>query len=354
MYVAPDDVAVHATDRVPSLGTVQQVDRLTKGRLNFVWRVTGARESVIVKVMAPFAASYPSISLDRRRVEVEASALEILSPGGALSDVGSGAVEVPRLLDHDRDRDILIIEDLGLRPDIGTWIETDADLDRAFDMGRRIGGFVGRLHRESTNVADIKSQVMNKQIQRTRLDNQYRAVEGLARSVGIADAKQLGGVAVALGQELCRPGCVFIMGDLWQHSVLVSKHRLWIIDWELAHWGRPGQDVGHFVAHLWMLKHRAHDVRLEAAYRRLRDGFLVGYDEALGRRFGELFGSSGLEQSRIHAGAEILVRTVGGFKSGYIYDGLDADDAAVKEAVETAASLIRGSPETDLFGGLDR
>lgn len=74
----------------------------------------------------------------------------------------------------------------------------------------------------------------------------------------------------------------------------------------------------------------------------------------LGGRFDELFGSLGREQSRIHAGAEILVRTVGRFKSGYLYDGYDAGDRAIREAVEIAASLIRGKPEIDLFGGLDR
>jgi hypothetical protein len=61
-YSAPDAVAAHAADRVPSLGNVTRVDRLSEGRLNFVWRVIGTKKSVIVKGMAPFAASDPLIS----------------------------------------------------------------------------------------------------------------------------------------------------------------------------------------------------------------------------------------------------------------------------------------------------
>ncbi len=94
--------------------------------------------------------------------------------------------------------------------------------------------------------------------------------------------------------------------------------------------------------------------RLEAAYNEARAGFLTAYHEAIGSRFEELFGALGLEQARIHAGAEIFVRAMGRFAGGYVYDGLDANDPLVREAADIAASLIRGKPEIDLFAHLDR
>lgn len=352
LYHAPDAVAAHAIDRVPSLGAVQHVHRLSEGHVNFVWRVVGTDRSVIVKAMAPFVASDPSIRLDTRRGEVEASALEILSQGGALASVAGGIVQVPRLLDHDRDLDVLILEDLGALPDLGTWAEAETDPVAAFEIGLQVGEFIGRLHCESMAASHIASLLANSPIQATRRDTQYRAVEDLLHTAGIADATQLGRRALALGQELCRPGSVFIMGDLWPRSVLVSKQHLAVIDWEFAHWGRPAQDVGHLVAHLWMLEDRANNLRLESAYEGLRRSFLTAYRDALGSEFDRVFGSSGFEQSRIHAGAEILVRTVGRFAAGYLYDGLDADDPTVREAVEFAASMIRGVPDVDPFGPL--
>jgi 5-methylthioribose kinase len=352
LYDAPDVVAAHAKDRIPSLGAVHQIHRLSEGHINFVWRVVGTGRSVIVKAFAPFAASDPSIRLGTRRADVEASALEILSREGALAHVGGGVVQVPRLLDHDRDLNVLILEDLGILADIGTWAATDTDPVGAFEFGTQIGEFIGRLHRESTAVSHIASRLKNPLIQVTRQDTQYRPVEEFLRRAGVSDATRLGRRAFTLGEELCRPGGVFIMGDLWPRSLLVSNQHLAVIDWEFAHWGRPAQDVGHLVAHLWMLEDRADNLRLESAYERLRTGFLTGYRLAVGPEFGSVFGSSGFEQGRTHAGAEILVRTVGRFADGYVYDGLDADDPTVSEAVEFAASLIRGVPEVDPFGPL--
>ena len=44
------------------------------------------------------------------------------------------------------------------------------------------------------------------------------------------------------------------MGDLWPRSVLLDPNtgETVLIDWELAHFGRPEQDTAHFLAHLWL------------------------------------------------------------------------------------------------------
>lgn len=353
LYTSPDAVAAYALERIPSLESSVVARRLTKGRLNFVWRVTGATGSVIVKVMAPFAASDSTIRLDRRRVSVEASALLLLSSNGHLRDVSISSIRTPALLDHNPDRDVLIIEDCGDVPDLRSWMQTETDSIAAAQLGMTIGAYIGRLHGLSSCIAGIAPQIRNAQIQRTRLETQYWDVARLFRDAGVRDAHRLGRRAIALGKILCRPGCVFVMGDLWPHSVLVEEEGLAVIDWEMAHWGRPAQDVSHFAAHLWMLEHRASDMQIAAAIRRVRTGFFVGYRDSLGERFEGLFGPGALEQCRIHAGAEILIRTVGRFRQGYLYDNVDPTDMAIRDAVETAASLIRGEPSNGLFDALD-
>ena len=97
----------------------------------------------------------------------------------------------------------------------------------------------------------------NSAIQKTRLDVEYGTIPALCREAGLADAEALGRSAVQLGQDLLAPGHCLVMGDLWPASILVSEDRLWIIDWELAHFGHRVQDVTHLAAHLWMHIHRA-------------------------------------------------------------------------------------------------
>ena len=54
----------------------------------------------------------------------------------------------------------------------------------------------------------------------------------------------------------------------------------------------------------------------------------------------------------LHAGCEILVRTVGAFQEGYVYDGLAPDAPAIREAVACAAAWMRSDDATlaGLFG----
>jgi hypothetical protein len=113
-----------------------------------------------------------------------------------------------------------------------------------------------------------------------------------------------------------------------------------VIDWELAHYGQPLQDLAHWDAHLWMLAHRGDAPTAEAAGV-LRDAFWTAYRAAIGSAADRLWTDAMDERASIHFGAEILVRTVGRFQAGYLYDGLDPDDESVQEAVATAAAAIR-------------
>jgi 5-methylthioribose kinase len=348
----PNTVARYAVSRYSDIGAVVGVDRITTGFLNFVWRVRGTGGSVIVKVMAEFAASNPTIALDRRRVAVEAAALELLAPGGRLGSVCGSMVHTPRLLDGDPERGVLIIEDFGSIPDLKSWLGTTNDSRLAGNIGQEIGGFLGRLHLHSNEDPEIASRVENPTIQKTRLEVQYRAVSQLAAQASLGDASKIGAKAEALGHSLNRRGHVFIMGDLWPQSLLISRQQVGVIDWELAHWGWPAQDVAHLAAHLWMIEQTAAEDDAKERARRTRVEFLVGYREALGSRFDELFGTTGVEHSRIHAGAEILVRTLGRFSDGYLYGGLDPDSTLVKEAVTVAAEHIRSDPSSDMFAPL--
>jgi 5-methylthioribose kinase len=159
----------------------------------------------------------------------------------------------------------------------------------------------------------------------------------------------MGVAAVTYGELLQRSGKVVVMGDLWLPSVIVSGDDLRIIDWELAHYGHPSQDVGHLAAHLWMHMHRPPSASTAENAMNMLKGFLENYRIALGEEFNRIFGSEGLQESSIHFGSEILARTVGTFQEGYLYQGLPWDHADIQEAILMAASHITNPTSAGIF-----
>jgi 5-methylthioribose kinase len=347
------DVRAYVQERLPDLQPVE-VERLPEGNLNHVWRVRGAERSVVVKHAPPHIAADPDVPLDPSRVLVEAQCLTALGTGGRLSDVAGSAVQVPRPLDVNEAAHVLIMEDVGPRPTLNRWLQ-DGDVatprERAPDLGRRLGRFLGRLHAATHDDPTVAEAFVNRPMQETRHAVQYQGVTDMLRRGGVDDAETLGARAERLGEALLEPGCCLTMGDLWPRSVLVGTETLYLIDWELAHYGRPLQDVAHFLAHLWMQAHRASSDSVSVAVQRLRDAFVTGYIEAVGEAREALWTPQEQRDAAIHFGAEILVRAVGPFQEGDLYEGLAPDHEAVQAAVETAAEHLRSPDEQSLIGG---
>ena len=347
------DVRAYVQDRLPDLQPVE-VERLPEGNLNHVWRVQGAERSVVVKHAPPHVAADPDVPLDPSRVLVEAQCLTALESGGRLSNVAGAAVQGPRVLDLNAEVHVLIMEDLGARPTLSRWIRGNDEKivrERGPDIGQNLGRFIGRLHAATHDASVYAEGFVNRPMQETRHAVQYQGVADMLTRGGVEDAEALGARAVQLGETLLEPGCCLTMGDLWPPSVLVGTETLYLIDWELAHYGRPLQDVAHFLAHLWMQAHRAPSDDVSAAVQQLRDAFVTGYIEAVGEAREALWTPQEQRDAAIHFGAEILVRAVGPFQDNYLYDGLDPDHPAVQAAVETAAQHLRAPDECTLIAG---
>jgi len=112
----------HLSRRLPHFRPTKAPERIKVGYLNYVWRVYGKPEPVIVKVTLPYIAAMPQVPLDQHRLDIEARSLAAFEPGGTLSSVGSPAIRPPRPIDFDELRHILVMEDLGEVPHLGTWL----------------------------------------------------------------------------------------------------------------------------------------------------------------------------------------------------------------------------------------
>lgn len=342
-----DDVLPYVRERLPSFSPTGKPVRLPGGNLNRVWRVPGAERSVIVKHAPPYVAANPDVPLDPSRLLIEARCLKALHPEGQLGEIAGPHVRPPQPIDVNPDDHVLLMEDLGDAPPLDQWLREAEGRCRdseSVKRGRWLGRFIGRLHARTLGDASVADAFDNRPMQETRLAVQYRGVTDMLKAGGVDDAEVLGERAESLGVALPEPGRCLTMGDLWPPSVLVVEEGLRLIDWELAHYGRPLQDVAHWLAHLWMQEHRAPSPAVAEAVDTLRRSFLYAYGEALRESKRDLWTADEKRDVAVHFGAEILVRAVGPFQEGYVYDGLEPEHPAVQEAVRTAVHHLR-SPE---------
>lgn len=173
-------------------------------------------------------------------------------------------------------------------------------------------------------------------MQKTRHEVQYKPVREQLEKDGIQEAGRLGDRAVELGEELLDPGKCLIMGDLWPPSVLISDDTQYLIDWELAHYGRPLQDIAHLSAHLWMYG-RAYDLSPWL----LVHTFIDHYLDALGEDKESLWDEREWDGFKVHMGCEIVMRILGTFSEKYL-KGRYQEDPYRSDGLDIAVRLLSG------------
>ena len=332
-----EEIALRAAACAPGIRLLGPWERLG-GLVNVVHRVRAEPiSSVIVKHAPPHLASAPEIPLSPARLAFEHAALRALAPGAELAGALGSRVRAPRVLGADLEAAVLVLEDFGARPDLATALSAQPPADVALHA---LGAAIGGLHARSAGRAELARTFDNADVQATRLRVQYEPVGERLAAAGVADAAALGARATALGRALLAPGRCLVMGDLWPASVLACGGDLGLIDWEFAHYGRPLQDVAHLAAHLWMHEQRAARGETARAFARARADFLQGYARGIAAA-PELFGAAELADAAVHAGCEILARTLGPFRAGFLYDGLRPGDPALARAVAQAVAELR-------------
>ena len=351
-----DDAAVvrHIANRLPFLGSVTRVKKLTQGLINHVWRVFTDEKNVIVKWASTSASAAPDLVMDRSRIVHEANALKLFQDGAKLANIATLECQTPQIIDFDKTAFVLTTEDVGAhRLSLDKWL---ADEKAAKTCSfRHLGRFVGGLHQKTTGSKILASTMNNLPIQQTRLNRQYATIEEACHRAGLKSARQIGQKVQSFGKDLLKPGLCLTMGDLWPRSILVDDNNLRIIDWEFAHFGRPAQDIGHFFAHLWLLElaivssmpvfsplaiaGRAERIKM---LRLIKDDFLAGYSEF------RVLADKDLEESFIHFGAEILTRTIGAWRKGYLFETLHNQPDMISRVLATAADAIL-QPDKNTF-----
>lgn len=320
-------------DCLPEFEPAGDPVELEGGNLNHVWRITGQDKSLIVKQAPPYIAANPDVPIDPGRLEFEAKALDLFSEDGQLTDVSSGQVRPPERLGYDGDNYMLAMEDITPS---NSWFGQVKEKKSAVELAGNLGLFIGKLHAQTFRQKEITGQFRNLSVQKTRQNVQYKSVEKTLQDHGFHSSGAVEN-AETLGEVLLEPGVCLVMGDLWPQSVLFQDGDLRLIDWEFAHFGRPLQDVAHFAAHCFMYDAR-YSHKTGKVFRTVWQKFLSGYRQGTGSRFDTLWSQDELVLGNVHFGAEILIRTLGPFREGYIFQdqisGKKRFEWVVTEAVE--------------------
>lgn len=271
-------------------GCPAAVRPLAHGVSNVVLAVEAGGFTGVVKQALPRLAVAEEWLAKRERTLTEAAALALVA------ELTPGAV--PGVLDVDSDRCVAVVELAA--PGMRNWKTALLAGEADPTVAARLGGLLATWHGETEHQADVARRYGDAEaFEQLRIDPYYRTVmrrwPALARPIG------------ELVEELLDARRCLVHGDFSPKNVLVGPGSLWVIDFEVAHFGDPVFDLAFMLNHL-MLKaiHRPADL---AAYRGCAEAFLDAYRREA--RPGYLFG---------HVGALMLARVDGKSPAEYLSD----------------------------------
>lgn len=340
--ITHDEIRSLISEQFPDFESAGNLQELTGGNLNHVWRLKGRNRNLIIKHAPPYIASNPEIPLSAERIDFEARALALFSPSGQFHSLTSQNIRPPELLHFDSGKSVLIMEDLqGFAP-------LDEESPKEIDpnkIGDQLGKFIGQLHAASLGDSELRETFNNAAIQETRYAVQYEPAHQFANIDDVSDEEkeEIRKRTQKLGQALLKPGKCLVMGDLWPPSALVrNDNEIRLIDWEFVHYGRPLQDLGHWAAHCFMQEQMAKTEPEKENLRLLWQRFWDSYKQQVSNDFGNLTDQQEARDFHIHVGAEILTRANGAFQEGYVFGNKNEHPEQRKKAVRLAVDFILG------------
>jgi 5-methylthioribose kinase len=291
---------------------VRSVDVLEGGVSNDVYAVSADSRRLVVKQSCARLRVADEWVATRERTLNEAAALRFVR---ALTPE-----HVPEVVDLDEERIVLVIEGAP-----ATWPSWKALLlDGMVDLG--VATTLGRVLAEWQRGSRVPPTD-------PRLDDLRALAQLRLEPYHLTTAERHPDLSDRIGElvaQLRERRVSFVHGDFSPKNVLVGE-RVWVIDFEVAHYGNPAFDVAFLLSHL-ALKTVARPADA-VSYAEAARGFWTTYREHGGAAtdFAEVGG---------HAAALLLARVDGKSPAEYLDAG---GQAAVRDA---ARSLLRTPPET--------
>lgn len=233
------------------------------GVSNVVLAVSGGGIDAVVKQALPRLRVADEWQATQARALTEAAALQLartLTPSA-----------VPAVLDVDEEAYTIVI---ARAPDGFTaWKERLLEGQADPEIAERVGALLGAWHQGTVDDAKAERRFSDRQaFDELRLDAYYRTA-----------ARRRPSLARAIGEyveQLERTRVCLVHGDYSPKNVLVGPSGLWVVDFEVAHWGDPAFDLAFMLNHL-LLKAIHRPAALDA-YRACALAFVDAYRREAG------------------------------------------------------------------------
>ena len=227
-------------DYVASRGLLDRAEpssvvELGGGVSNVVLSVVSPSRALVVKQARPRLRVLDEWLAKRERALTEAAALRLagsLTPG-----------LVPAVVDVDADACALTLAHAP--PSWRPW--KDLLLAGTGDpaVAEQLGSTLSAWHDGTSGSPRLRDQFDDREaFVQLRIDPYYRTVERRHREIAEA-------IARFVDRMSSRRRCL-VHGDFSPKNVLVGPNTVWIIDWEVAHYGDPSFDVAFMLNHLFL------------------------------------------------------------------------------------------------------
>ena len=262
--------------------SVNDVSPAGEGNMNVALRVTTTRRSFILKQSRPWVAKFPQLEAPVERILIEQHFGEAIARHKALT------ARMPGVLLSDPTNYVMLLEDLGHAADLSTVYDDPAALSQ--DELTALLQFAAELHQLTP--ADFPANRKLRALNHAHIfDLPFRADSGFPLDelypglAAIAKPYHHDGAlrrrVTELGETYLATGTRLIHGDFYPGSFLRAGGKVYVIDAEFGHPGRPEFDLGVLMAHL---------ILAGAAEQRLRQldtdyAKPGGFDAGLTRRF---------------------------------------------------------------------
>ena len=221
-----------------------EVTPLGGGVSNEVFHVAWADDAVVVKQPLANLAVEDDWPADVGRVHNEAAAARVYRRVVDAYEVRD--IVVPAVRFEDRDEHLIAIDAAPLSA--GMW-KTDLLAGKVDEtVGEVVGSFLGAAHEFAATESDVRKGFSNyTPFEQLRLDPYHATV-----------AERHPDVAPAIEAEIERirdARSTLVHGDYSPKNVLIEggdNRRVWLLDFEVAHWGDPAFDVAFMLNHLFI------------------------------------------------------------------------------------------------------
>ena len=300
------------------VGADAEASSLGGGVSNAVVRVDDGEESYVLKQPHPNLRVEDDWPADVSRVHNEAAAARVYAR--VVEEAGIGDVVVPEVVFESREDHVIVVT---CAPDGATMWKRDLLAGRVdADVAASLGRFLGASHRLAAGMEDVKETFQDKTpFDQLRVDPYHRTTAD--RHPDLADP------ILAEAERVLSADRTLVHGDYSPKNVLVADD-LWVLDFEVAHWGDPAFDAAFMLNHLFIKSVHVPDAGEEL--RRAALAFWRRYDDEV---------EWDVERATVAELSVLMLARVDG-KSPVEY----ADETTQELLRDIAARGLRGEAET--------